>query len=190
MSNFKIEGAAFQRAVSRRLSFCCNAPSKLARSSPGRGLIDLLLRAWTSTDSLKISWIWCARSASKGDQQPSCPCSPINAPVLEGRELAPPLAGMVTALGVRSREKRMCYERIGKRPLVKSLEESEHPRSLSPYEADGGPSCNLRGCRALSLRSPLGDGETQCSKVRSDNVSDGPSLRSQAAIGLCSLSIT
>jgi len=29
----------------------------------------------------------------------------------------------------------------------------------------------------------LGDGETHCSKVRSDNVSDGPSLRSQAAIG-------
>jgi hypothetical protein len=26
----------------------------------------------------------------------------------------------------------------------------------------------------------LGDGETHCAKVRSDNVSDGPSLRSQA----------
>jgi hypothetical protein len=29
----------------------------------------------------------------------------------------------------------------------------------------------------------LRDGETQCSKVGSDNVQDGPSLRSQAAIG-------
>ena len=42
--------------------------------------------------------------------------------------------------------------------------------------------------RQDALFSP-GDGETQCSKVRSDNVSDGLSLRSQAAIGPCSLSI-
>ena len=34
-----------------------------------------------------------------------------------------------------------------------------------------------------------GDGESHCSKVRSDNVSDGLSLRSQAGIGPCSLSI-
>src|SRR6188472_4151500 len=57
---------------------------------------------------------------------------------------------MVTALGVMSREKRICYGRRGKHPLVRSLEESEHPLSLSPYEADeadeadGGPSCDLR----------------------------------------------
>jgi hypothetical protein len=35
----------------------------------------------------------------------------------------------------------------------------------------------------LSLRSPLGNGETQCLKVRSDEVVDGPSLRSQAVAG-------
>ena len=32
------------------------------------GLIDLLLRAWTSTGYLLIRWIRCARSASTGDQ--------------------------------------------------------------------------------------------------------------------------
>ena len=48
-----------------------NDPSKLARSPFGAGLIGLLLRAWTSTDFLQIRLIWRARSASKGDQQPS-----------------------------------------------------------------------------------------------------------------------
>jgi len=48
-----------------------NSPSKLARSPFGAGLIGLLLRAWTSTDFLQIRLIWRARSASKGDQQPS-----------------------------------------------------------------------------------------------------------------------
>ena len=33
-----------------------------------------------------------------------------------------------------------------------------------------------------------GDGETQCSKVRSDVVRKGPSLRSQKTIGPCGLS--
>jgi hypothetical protein len=33
-----------------------------------------------------------------------------------------------------------------------------------------------------------GDGDTHCSKVRSDNVQDGPSLRSQATTGSCGLS--
>ena len=46
-------------------------PSSLARSPFGAGLIGLLLRAWTSTDFLQIRLIWRARSASKGDQQPS-----------------------------------------------------------------------------------------------------------------------
>src|SRR5688572_25379269 len=41
--------------------------------SPGRGLIDLLLRAWASTATLQIRLVWCARSASKGDQQPLRP---------------------------------------------------------------------------------------------------------------------
>ena len=36
---------------------------------------------------------------------------------------------------------------------------------------------------------PSGDGETQCLKVRSDAVLDGPSLRSQAAIRPCGFSI-
>ena len=44
-------------------------PSSLVLSL-GQGLIDLLLRAWTSTDFLTIQWIWCARSASNGDEQP------------------------------------------------------------------------------------------------------------------------
>jgi hypothetical protein len=48
-----------------------NGRSKLAHSPFGAGLIGLLLRAWTSTDFLQIRLIWCARSASKGDQQPS-----------------------------------------------------------------------------------------------------------------------
>jgi hypothetical protein len=48
-------------------------PSKLAHTLFGRGLIDLPVRAWTSTDFLTIRLIWCARSASKGDQQPSRP---------------------------------------------------------------------------------------------------------------------
>ena len=41
------------------------------------------------------------------------------------------------------------------------------------------------GCRPVSLWSPLGDGETQCLKVRPDKVSDGPSLRSQAVTRAC-----
>ena len=56
-------------------------------------------------------------------------------------------------------------------------------------KVDGSPLRFAMDAGALSRRSPLGDGETQCSKVRSDNVSDGLSLRSQAAIGPCSLSI-
>ena len=52
---------------------CLNAPSKLACSLFGRGLIDLLLRAWASTATLQIRLVWCARSASKGDQQPLRP---------------------------------------------------------------------------------------------------------------------
>src|SRR6188508_3318006 len=52
-----------------------HAPSKLARISSGRGWIDLLLRAWTSTAFLKMRWIWCARSASKGDQPARTPSS-------------------------------------------------------------------------------------------------------------------
>jgi len=47
-------------------------PSSLVFST-GRGWIDLLLRAWTSTDYLTIRLVWCARSASKGDQQPLRP---------------------------------------------------------------------------------------------------------------------
>ena len=50
-----------------------NDPSKLARALLGRGLIDLQVRAWTSTAFLRIRLVWCARSASKGDQQPSRP---------------------------------------------------------------------------------------------------------------------
>ena len=36
---------------------------------------------------------------------------------------------------------------------------------------------------------PGGDGETQCLKVRSEEVRDGPSLRSQAATGSCGLTL-
>ena len=39
----------------------------------GRGWIDLLLRAWTSTATLIIRLVWCARSASKGDQPAHTP---------------------------------------------------------------------------------------------------------------------
>ena len=110
-------------------------------------------------------------------------------------------------------------KRRGKRPLVKSLEESRilvlsHPmrrmvnlaatcKSAGPYR--GGrhsdrptlgaiiPTRQPTNCFAIVYPGralfPGGDGETQCPKIRSDNVSDGSSLRSQAAIGLCSLSI-
>src|SRR5678809_1065926 len=40
----------------------------LARVSSGRGWIDLLLRAWTSTDFLTILCIWFVLSLSKGVQ--------------------------------------------------------------------------------------------------------------------------
>ena len=39
----------------------------------GRGWIDLLLRAWTSTATLIIRLVWCARSASKGDEPAHTP---------------------------------------------------------------------------------------------------------------------
>jgi hypothetical protein len=42
--------------------------------------------------------------------------------------------------------------------------------------------------RAGTRPFPIGDGEPQCSKVRSDEVVDGPSLRSQAATGPCAYS--
>ena len=48
-----------------------NDPSKLAGTLLEAGLISLLLRAWTSTAFLKMRLIPCARSASKGNQQPS-----------------------------------------------------------------------------------------------------------------------
>ena len=51
-----------------------NHPSKLACTSFLRGgLGGFQLRAWTSTGFLKIRWIWCTRSASKG----SCLARPL-----------------------------------------------------------------------------------------------------------------
>ena len=44
-------------------------------------------------------------------------------------------------------------------------------------------SCDLRGVHGLSLRSPRGDGETLCSKVRSDEVQDGPSCGAKQRFG-------
>jgi hypothetical protein len=65
------------------------------------------------------------------------------------------------------------------------------PSSLFLFLKEGGraASCDLRWMQGLIAAVAFGDGETQCPKVRSDNVLDGSSLRSQAAIGPCSLSI-
>ena len=72
-------------------------PSSLVLSS-GRGLVDLLLRAWTSTAFLRIRWIWCARSASTGDHQPSGPsfwCAAFREHKrLTGRPLSPTPGGV------------------------------------------------------------------------------------------------
>src|SRR5512134_3541549 len=60
------------------------------------------------------------------------------------------------------------------------------PSSLAfSLKVDGSLAAICDGCRALSRRSPYGDGETQCSTVRSDEVLDGPSLRSEAGIRRC-----
>lgn len=66
--------------LSRERKLELYTPTKLAHSySLDEGLIGLLLRAWTSTAFLAIRWIWCARSASKGDQQPLRPFHLFNA---------------------------------------------------------------------------------------------------------------
>jgi hypothetical protein len=44
---------------------------------------------------------------------------------------------------------------------------------------------DLRWVQGTITAVAAGDGETQCSKVRSDEVQDGSSLRSQAAVGRC-----
>ncbi len=46
-------------------------------------------------------------------------------------------------------------------------------------------SCDLRGVQSPVAAVAEGDGETFCSKVRSDKVKDGPSWRSQAVTGQC-----
>ena len=51
-----------------------------------------------------------------------------------------------------------------------------------------GRHCDLRWMRGPGVVVAAGDGETHCSKVRSDVVRDGPSLRSQTAAGPCGLS--
>ena len=48
--------------------------------------------------------------------------------------------------------------------------------------------CDLRWLHGAVVMVAGGDGETQCSKVRSDIVLDGPSLRSQKTTGPCGLS--
>ena len=58
-------------------------PSSLVGSS-GRGWIDLLLRAWTSTATIKIRLVWCARSASTGDQPARTPLVLRSQPTTRG----------------------------------------------------------------------------------------------------------
>ena len=48
--------------------------------------------------------------------------------------------------------------------------------------------CDLRWMHDAVVVVAVSDGETQCLKVRSDEVLDGPSLRSQATTGSCGLS--
>jgi hypothetical protein len=66
----------------------------------------------------------------------------------------------------------------------------------SRMEMDRSSQATCDGCMALWLRSPFsprdalfpcGDGETPCLKVRSDEVQNGPSWRSQAAKGHAAL---
>ncbi|HEX5550483.1 MAG TPA: hypothetical protein VFX36_06605, partial [Nitrospira sp.] len=45
--------------------------------------------------------------------------------------------------------------------------------------------CDLRWVQGLVAAVAAGDGETLCSKVRSDEVQDGPSWRSQAVTRQC-----
>jgi len=58
-----------------------------------------------------------------------------------------------------------------------------------PQRVDSALPAICEGCSTLTLRSPLGDGETQCSKVHSGEAQDGPSLRSQAVRAHCVLAL-
>ena len=65
------------------------------------------------------------------------------------------------------------------------LEWSFQARLLLAPQRWIGLRLRLAGCRALSLRSPLGDGETQCSKIDSGKAPDRSSLRSQGVTPHC-----
>ena len=69
----------------------------------GRGWIDLLLRAWTSTAILKIRLVWCARSASKGDQPAHTPLRFPCAAFREHKRLTGQPCLFPTPGGVRAR---------------------------------------------------------------------------------------
>ena len=56
---------------------------------------------------------------------------------------------------------------------------------LSPRVGRLEPPATCERCTAPLLRSSLGDGETPCLKVRSDEVQNGSSWRSQAAAAPC-----
>ncbi len=58
-----------------------------------------------------------------------------------------------------------------------------------PQRVDSALPAICEGCSTLALRSPLGDGETQCSKVHSCDARNGPSLRSQAVGAYCILAL-
>ena len=63
------------------------------------------------------------------------------------------------------------------------------PSSLVVLQEGGGRVLRFAMELGPYLGGRRGDRETQCSKVRSDNISDGSSLRSEAGIRPCSLVI-
>jgi hypothetical protein len=93
----------------------------------GQGLIDLPLRAWTSTAFLRIRWIWCARSASKGDQQPFAPlCLVCRLPRAQGLTRLLRLI-LVCALGEQRRS-----TSLRPRTLYKNFEFCRMSKIFSP----------------------------------------------------------
>ena len=105
-----------------------------------------------------------ARSASTGDRQPSrAPLFPSSLVISGGGSFDLLLRFSSTASKTSFRG---CSLPLAQRWVVTSA------------------TCD--GCRPCRC-GRTGDGETRCSKVRSDEVQDGPSLRSQATTGPCGL---
>ena len=66
---------------------------------------------------------------------------------------------------------------------------SKLARCVFSIGMDRVTACALRGAHGSVAPVAFSDGETQCLKVRSDGVRNGPSLRSQAATGPCGFTL-